>query len=125
MHRDVKGLCSVQLDEQADREVDETVDGATLQDYLLLKGDWAKSCEDSSAQDGTGEDEQAPDEVRLSLCCCTGQEHYIQVAAAPNLCVFIRCTALWSLHVFCTCAPVYRAEILTVTSILQATCHAG
>jgi hypothetical protein len=35
-------MCRVQLDEQANRDVDEMVDGATLQDYLLFAADWAK-----------------------------------------------------------------------------------
>jgi hypothetical protein len=57
---------AMQLEEQVSREVDEVVDGATLQDYLLFAGGWAKdhTAADTGAagnpEDGT---EQASDDM--------------------------------------------------------------
>lgn len=48
----------VQLDEQADMLVDETVDGATLQDYLFMQGDWATDCTERAALETPGEGQE-------------------------------------------------------------------
>jgi hypothetical protein len=59
-------MCATQLDEQARREVDEVVDGATLHDYLLLEGDWAHpGGQASTAPVEAGENQEAAQPVLL------------------------------------------------------------
>lgn len=47
----------MQLDEKASEEVDETVDGAMLREYMCFEGDWAPKSEDSTAKN-EGADQQ-------------------------------------------------------------------
>ena len=48
----------MKLEEQAEQLVDETVDGATLHDYLFLQGDWAPDSTESASAVAPGEEQE-------------------------------------------------------------------
>ena len=55
----------MKLEEQAEQLVDETVDGATLHDYLFLQGDWAQDSTEPSKAAVPGEGQEAAERPQV------------------------------------------------------------